>query len=726
MYPSVRPGRPSPLGATYDGAGVNFALFSQHATAVELCLFDARNVESRIRLTERSAYVWHVYVPEIAPGQRYGFRVHGPYEPARGHRFNPYKLVVDPYARAFDGKVDYNGAVYGFQRTPRVDETVRDERDSARAVPKSVVVDTSFDWRGDTPPAVPWRDTVIYEMHVKGFTKRMPGVPQEHRGTYLGLASPNAIAHLRDLGITAVELLPVHETQDEAAVSARGMTNYWGYNTLGFFAPEQRYASQRGAQVAEFKEMVRALHAAGIKVILDVVYNHLSEGDRIGPTVAFRGLDNAVYYRLTRADLTVYEDFTGCGNSLNARHPQSLKLMMDSLRYWVTEMHVDGFRFDLASTLAREEHDVDKLGSFFDILHQDPMLSEVKLIAEPWDLGAGGYQVGNFPVLWSEWNGKYRDAVRRFFTGDEAILGELGYRLTGSSDLFEDDGRDPHASINFVTAHDGFTLRDLVTYTKKRNLANGEGNRDGWDDNLGDNCGVEGETTDENVRALRARQQRNMLTVLFLSQGVPMLTSGDEMGKTQLGNNNPYCLDTEVSWLDWELSPDREALLAFTRDLLRFRREHPVFRREHFFSGTRVHGSASKDIVWFRADGHEMEARDWSEPALPFLGLLIAGDALSSTDDRGALVCDDSFLLLLSSHSEKVRVELPAALWGDSWEVVLDTTRETFAPAYERLQACRAREHLEMAPRSVLVLRRVLPASGSWRAPAPPSAQPGP
>jgi isoamylase len=713
MYPTVRKGRPSPLGATYDGDGVNFALFSEHAIAVELCLYDAHNAETRVRLKERSAFVWHAYIPGIVPGQRYGYRVHGVYDPARGHKFNPAKLLIDPYARAFDGKVDYRAPIYGFVRSPRVDETLRDDRDSAWGVPKSVVVDSIFDWQGDAQPNVPWRDTVIYEMHLKGFTKRMPGVPENVRGTYLGLASKAAIAHLLELGVTAVELLPVHEAMDEAAISTRGMTNYWGYNTLGFFAPDQRYASQCGAQVTEFKEMVRALHAAGIEVILDVVYNHLSEGDRAGPTVAFRGLDNAVYYRLAKDDLRVYEDFTGCGNSLDARAPQALKLVMDSLRYWVTEMHVDGFRFDLASTLARETHDVDKLGAFFDIVHQDPVLSGVKLIAEPWDLGPGGYQVGNFPVIWAEWNGKFRDAIRRFFTGDEAVVGELGYRLTGSSDLFQDDGRDPHASVNFVTAHDGFTLRDLVTYTRKRNLANGEGNRDGWDGNLSDNCGVEGETKDEAVRTLRARQQRNLLTILFLSQGVPMLTSGDELGKTQAGNNNPYCLDNEISWLDWDLTPEKQALLAFTRDLVRFRREHPVFRRERFFSGKSVLGSSSKDIAWFRADGREMEARDWREPALPFLALLVAGDALAYEDDCGAPVCDDSFLLLLSSHSERVRVELPSAAWGDSWEAVIDTTHAVFGGG----GLFRASAHVEMAPRQVLVLRRVFPISGSWRAP---------
>ncbi|MFO0679314.1 MAG: glycogen debranching protein GlgX [Polyangiaceae bacterium] len=713
MSAKTRPGRAHPLGATYDGHGVNFAVFSEYGTRVELCLFDADGRETRVDLPERTLHVFHGYVPGIRPGQRYGFRVHGAYEPLRGDRFNPKKLLVDPYACAFEGKVDYDAPIYGFAREAGPASDVMDIQDDAAGIPKSIVVDGTFDWGGDAPPEIPWQSTVVYEVHVKGFTKTHPGVPEELRGTYEGMASDAAIAHFRSLGVTTIELLPVHEIMDEPALAKRGMTNYWGYNTLGYFAPEQRYARKPGDQVDEFKRMVKKLHAAGIEVVLDVVYNHSSEGGHDGPTVSFRGLDNRVYYRLNEADPRLYADYTGCGNSLNTLHPQTLKLIMDSLRYWVTEMHVDGFRFDLASTLGRERHEVDRLSAFFDIIHQDPVLSRTKLIAEPWDLGEGGYQVGNFPVLWTEWNGKYRDTVRRFWKGDVGALGDLGFRLTGSSDLFQAGGRHAHASINFVTAHDGFTLRDLVTYEKKRNLENGEGNRDGWDDNIAWNCGVEGETDDEAIRELRARQQRNFLATLVLSQGVPMLTSGDEISKTQRGNNNPYCQDNERSWVDWTLDAAQEEQRDFVRALLGLRASHPVFRRKDFFRGELVRGSARKDIAWFRADGKEMGFKDWVEPKEPFLALLLAGDALDARDSYGVPVVDDTFLLVMNGSASPKSVVLPGNVWGDRWAPVVDTR----SPTLGLDDAFDSGDTFEMESHSLVVFVRVAPASGSWRAP---------
>jgi len=720
MALTVRPGRHAPLGATYDGEGVNFAVFSEHAAGMDLCLFDAQGVETRLSLREKSAHVWHCYVPGVRPGQRYGFRAKGPYDPKIGLRFNEHKLLVDPYALAVEGRVDYQAAVFAYVGAPQkglagtaaaLDESIADTRDSAPGVPKSIVTDSRFDWEGDRPPRVPWADTVLYETHVKGLTATHPEVPEAIRGTYLGLAHPAIIQHLRLLGITSVELLPIHEHMDEWSVSARGMTNYWGYSTLAFLAPGQRFATKPGAQVTEFKAMVKALHRAGIEVVLDVVYNHTGEGDQLGPTVSLRGLDNATYYRLRADDRARYEDYTGCGNSLNMLHAQSLKLVMDSLRYWVTEMHVDGFRFDLASTLARESGAVDKMSAFFDIIHQDPILSNVKLIAEPWDLGDGGYQVGNFPVLWTEWNGRYRDAVRNFWTGQTWTIAEMGYRLTGSSDLYEDDGRHPHASINFVTAHDGFTLRDLVSYEKKRNAANGEGNRDGMDHNASWNCGVEGETSDPAIRALRLRQQRNFLVLLALSQGVPMIASGDELGKTQGGNNNAFVQDNPVSWIDWDLDEERSALLAFNQALFAFRRRHPVFRRPGFFKGQRVDDSELKDIVWFHPTGREMLPLDWSKPDSCAIALLLSGDALDWRDAAGEAVIDDSFLLLVNGSRTPITFALPTRDWGTRWALRIDTRHA--AMIHEGVHEAGARVTLDQ--NTMMVLKRVLPGRGSWR-----------
>ena len=603
----LKPGRSHPLGATLDPAGVNFAVFSRNATRLELCLFNELGEEERLPMRAGAAHVWHLYVEGAGNGQRYGYRAHGPYEPARGHRFNAYKLLVDPYARALAGKVDYRAPVAGYAPPvpgEKASDLVLDVRDDAWGVPRSVVVDPSFDWEGDQPPEIPWPDTVLYELQVKSFTRRHKLVPSELRGTYLGVASDATIAHLKSIGVTAVELMPVHEATDEISVARRGMTNYWGYSTLGFFAPDQRFSTRpadHGSQVREFKEMVEAAPPrAGSEVVLDVVYNHTCEGDRFGPTLSFRGLDNAAYYRLAPDDLGRYVDFSGCGNTLNVTEPQTLKLIMDSLRYWVLEMHVDGFRFDLAPTLARDLEHMDKLSAFFDIIHQDPVLSVVKLIAEPWDLGTQGYQVGNFPVLWSEWNGRYRDTVRRFWLGDRSRVGDLGYRLTGSSDLYGDDGRRPHASINFITAHDGMTLRDLVSYSKKHNEANGERNEDGTTDDASFNFGVEGETSDPEILRARARQQRNLLATLLVSQGVPMIYSGDEIGRTQRGNNNAYVQDNLVSWLDWDLDPPRRELLAFVQRLAALRRAHPSFRRRAFLRGEPIGRTSMKDATWLR------------------------------------------------------------------------------------------------------------------------------
>lgn len=672
MEYTLRPGHSFPLGATPDPNGVNFAVYSAHGTGVDLCLFDDQDRETRLPLRERTAHVYHGHVEGLRAGQRYGYRVFGPYEPKNGHRFNPNKLLVDPYARAVDGKVSYAHPVFGYARESGHDDLVPSLEDSAAGVPRSVVVDTSgFDWGADAPPDVDWGDTVVYEAHVKGLTMLHPGVPPELRGTYEGLAHPAVIKHLVGLGVTTVELLPVHEHADEHSLFTRGLTNYWGYSTLSYFAPSARFARVPGCQVDEFRTMVKGLHAAGLEVVLDVVYNHTCEGDRLGPTLSLRGFDNRSYYRLKRGDLREYEDFTGCGNTLDMQCPQSLKLVMDSLRYFVTELHVDGFRFDLASTLAREFQSVDKMSAFFDIIHQDPVISRVKLIAEPWDLGEGGYQVGNFPVLWTEWNGRYRDTVRRFWTGDKSQVGDMGFRLTGSSDLYERDGRHPQASINFLTAHDGFTLRDLVSYERKRNFDNREENRDGTDDNASWNCGVEGETEDPEVHALRARQARNLMLTLGLSLGVPMLTAGDELWKTQRGNNNPYAQDNAISWVDWGPTAEGDEQLAFSRCVFELRARHPVFRRRRFLRG--VKAGLAPDVAWFRPDGAEMTGTDWSAPQAPLVAWLLAGDALAYQDERGAPVEDDTFLVVMSSCREASTFTLPRAEWGKKWTLVLDT-----------------------------------------------------
>ena len=678
----VWPGQPYPLGATWDGAGVNFALFSENATAVDLCLFerpDGAGEIPTIRLTEQTDQVWHIYLPEARPGQLYGYRVHGPYAPEEGHRFNPAKLLLDPYAKAIAGIIRWSDALFSYTIGHPEADLSRDTRNSAADLPKCVVVDPAFSWGDDTRLRTPWHKTLIYELHVKGFTARHPEVPPALRGTYAGLTCPAVIDYLCTLGITAVELMPVQQFVADKHLVDQGLTNYWGYNTIGFFAPGACYASTDilGQQVTEFKTMVKTLHREGIEVILDVVYNHTGEGNHLGPTLCFRGIDNAAYYRLMADNRRYYMDYTGCGNTLNMTHPCTLQLIMDSLRYWVLEMHVDGFRFDLASTLARELHEVDRLGAFFDIIHQDPVLSQVKLIAEPWDLGEGGYQVGNFPILWAEWNAAYRDTVRRFWKGDGNQVGGLAFRLTGSSDLYEWGGRRPHASINYVTAHDGFTLHDLVSYNEKYNTANGEGNQDGSNENLSWNCGVEGPTDDPVILALRARQQRNFLATLFLSQGVPMLLAGDELGRTQRGNNNAYCQDNELSWVDWTLDRPRREFLAFTRRLIQVFHQHPVLRRRKFFHGRQIRGAEVQDLAWFRPDGQEMSDDDWHNPQARWLGLQLAGDAIEEVDARGNRIVDDTLLLLLNAHHEPVTFLLPTSRPPVRWEVVLDTRNTT-------------------------------------------------
>ena len=675
----VWPGKPYPLGATWDGEGVNFALFSENASGVELCLFDdprAKQESHRIRLEERTDQIWHVYIPGLWPGQHYGYRVQGPYEPAEGHRFNPNKLLIDPYAKSIAGLIEWSDAMFGYPIGHPDADLAFDERDNAGNVPKCVVIDSAFTWGGDRPLKTPWEKTIIYEAHVKGMTARHPEVPDHMRGTYSGLTTPAIIDHLVNLGVTAIELLPVHHFVRDKHLADRGLTNYWGYNTMGFFAPDIRYAVSpiRGRHVREFKTMVKTLHSAGIEVILDVVYNHTAEGNHLGPTLSFRGIDNASYYRLVADDKRYYMDYTGCGNTLNVTHPRTLQLIMDSLRYWVTEMHVDGFRFDLAAALARELHEVDRLSAFFDILHQDPILSQVKLIAEPWDLGEGGYQVGNFPVGWAEWNGKYRDTIRRYVKGDGGQVAELGYRLTGSSDLYAASGRRPFASVNFITAHDGFTLHDLVSYNHKHNEANGEQNRDGTDDNLSWNCGVEGPTNGRTILELRERQKRNFLAILFLSQGIPMLCGGDEIGRTQRGNNNAYCQDNDISWFDWQLDQPRRDLLEFTRNLIALRKQHPVLRRRRFFQGRHIRGSEVKDLAWFRPDGKEMTDEDWDRGFVRSLALRLAGDAIEETDEQGRRLIDDTLLILLNAHHEPLDFTLPAHKRGVRWQSVLDTS----------------------------------------------------
>jgi isoamylase len=700
------PGRPYPLGATWDGGGTNFSVFSEHAEGVELCLFDEEDNETTVQMTSRRALNWHCYLPDVGPGQRYGFRVHGPYAPVEGHRFNPAKLLIDPYAKAIDGVVDWAHDANVLPYVPTGDEDADleiDDEDDAAAMPKSVVIDDAFFWEGDRAPRIPFAETIIYETHVKGFTMKHPGVREDLRGTYAGLASDEAVAYLLDLGVTAVELLPVHHISDESHLAERGLRNYWGYSTIGYFAPHCEYSASgcRGEQVREFKGMVKALHRAGIEVILDVVYNHTAEGNHLGPMLSFKGVDNAAYYRLVPDDPRHYMDFTGTGNSLNPVQPSVLRLIMDSLRYWVSECHVDGFRFDLASALAREFFDVDRLSAFFDVIHQDPVLSQVKLIAEPWDVGPGGYQVGNFPVLWSEWNGVYRDTMRDYWRGFSSC-GEFANRLSGSSDLYESDGREPFASINFITAHDGFTLRDLVSYNDKHNEANLEDNQDGTDDNRSWNCGAEGETEDQEILALRGRQHRNFLTTLMVSQGTPMLLGGDERGRTQFGNNNAWCQDTEISWYAWHDTPQARELHEFTRRLIRLRHEHPVLRREAFLRGDELMGSGLPDVWWFRPDGRKMISRDW-QSGEPVLGMFLNGNEIPTPGPHGEEIVDDSFLLLFNAFSEDRVFMLPRRRFGAQWDLELSTADPTAQPGSARYAA---RAEVSVMSRSIVILKR--------------------
>jgi isoamylase len=675
MQRKVLPGSPYPLGAKAHRRGTNFALYSEHATGVSVCFFDESGKQTDcIPLHERTAFVWHGFLLDIKPGQLYGFRVEGPWEPEKGYRFNPNKVLVDPYAEAIFGKVDWKAPIFPYDLASG-DDLKRDDRDSAAGVPKSVVVEHRFNWGDDCPPQTPLADSVIYELHVKGFSERNLNVPKPLRGTYAGLAHKASIDYLKALGITAVELMPIHEMVDDGHLIDRGLKNYWGYNTLGYFAPAARYSSSgdRGGQVAEFKKMVKALHAAGIEVILDVVYNHTCEGNHLGPMLSFKGICNTTYYRTKEDDPRYYMDYTGTGNSLNVRHPQVLKLIMDSLRYWVTEMHVDGFRFDLAATLARELHDVDKLGGFFDTIHQDPTLADVKLIAEPWDVGDGGYQVGNFPVLWAEWNGKYRDTVRRFWKGDAGQLSDFAYRLTGSSDLYQHDGRKPYASINFITAHDGFTLCDLVSYNEKHNEANGDNNTDGESNNNSWNMGAEGPTEDPAINAMRERQIRNFLATLLLSQGVPMISGGDEFARSQRGNNNGYCQDNELTWYDWKLDDSRKRLMEFTRKLVKLRLTHPNLHRRKFFQDRTIRNSVVRDIAWYSPDGNEMPESSWNTEWTRSMGMMLNGKTLQVADEEGNPLEDDSFLILVNASHEGVEFTLPPVPNGSPWCQVMDT-----------------------------------------------------
>lgn len=704
----VWPGRPYPLGATYDGAGTNFALFSEVAERVELCLFDADGTETRITLPEVDAFVWHAYVPTLGPGQRYGYRVHGPYDPPAGHRCNPNKLLLDPYSKAIDGTFRWNQSLFGYVFG---DPDSRNDDDSAASMPKAVVINPYFDWGNDRPPSHQYADSVIYEAHVKGLTQTHPGIPEHLRGTYAAVAHPAMIEHLNSIGITAIELMPVHHFANDSTLIEKGLSNYWGYNTISFFAPDPKYSSatSAGGQVQEFKAMVRTLHEAGIEVILDVVYNHTAEGNHLGPTLSMRGIDNAAYYRLVDNDKRYYMDHTGTGNSLNVGHPHSLQLIMDSLRYWVIEMHIDGFRFDLAATLAREFYEVDRLATFFELVQQDPTVSQVKLIAEPWDVGPGGYQVGNFPPQWTEWNGKYRDTVRDFWRGEPATLDEFAYRLSGSADLYEHTARRPVASINFVTAHDGFTLRDLVSYNEKHNEANGEDNNDGESHNRSWNCGVEGPTEDPGINELRGRQQRNFLTTLLLSQGVPMICHGDELGRTQNGNNNGYCQDNELTWINW--ADADTGLLEFTRAVSALRANHPVFRRRRFFSGKPVgrrgeHGLA--DIAWFAPDGSEMTEEDWGASFAKSVAVFLNGQGIPDRDLRGQRVFDDSFFLCFNAHHEPLEFTLPPAAFGGVWRTAVYTGACPPAPVKEMHAAVT----LAVDARSVVVLQAVTASNG--------------
>ncbi|MFB3902065.1 MAG: glycogen debranching protein GlgX [Acidobacteriota bacterium] len=668
----VWPGSPYPLGASYDGTGTNFSLFSEIAERVELCLFDESGAETRVNLPEVTGYCWHAYLPDVLPGQRYGFRVHGPWNPGGGHRCCAAKLLLDPYSKAIDGPVQWNEAVFTYHFSDP--NGALNDADSAPYMPKSVVISPFFDWGTDRLPHIPWNETIVYETHVKGFSRLHPDIPERIRGTYEALAHPVALKHFAHLGVTAVELLPAHHFVHDSHLLERGLRNYWGYNSIGYLAVHNEYSAgnQAGRQVQEFKQMVKTLHQEGIEVILDVVYNHTAEGNHMGPTLCFKGIDNAAYYRLVQNDRQYYMDYTGTGNSLNMRHPHVLQLIMDSLRYWVTEMHVDGFRFDLAATLARELHDVDRLSAFFDLIQQDPIVSQVKLIAEPWDVGEGGYQVGNFPPAWSEWNGRYRDTIRDYWRGEGAALGDFAYRLTGSPDLYEMTGRRPYASVNFVTAHDGFTLRDLVSYNDKHNEANGESNRDGESHNRSWNCGVEGPTDDPNVNRLRGQQQRNFLSTLLLSQGIPMVLGGDEMGRTQYGNNNAYCQDNQISWYKWE-EKDQD-LIDFVSEVVRLRREHPALHRRRWFHGRPIHGVA--DIAWLKPNGEEMTDQDWTQAAISkSLGVYLNGQALNYTDERGELIVDETFLLFFNAHYEPLNFTFPPESWGKRWQKILDTTK---------------------------------------------------
>ncbi|MGI8424445.1 MAG: glycogen debranching protein GlgX [Chloroflexota bacterium] len=707
----VQEGYPYPLGATWDGGGVNFALFSEHGTGVDLCLFDktfGRSESARIPMKGPTDHVWHAYLPEVRPGQLYGYRVGGPYEPERGLRFNHHKLLIDPYAKAIAGPIDWSNAMFGYPMDGGDDNDLQlDTSDSARGIPKCVVTEPEFSWGDDRPPRTPWPSTVIYEAHVRGLTNCHPEIPERLRGTYAGMADHRMIDYLRGLGVTALELMPVHHFVHDKQLVDRGLRNYWGYNSIGYFAPDSRYSASgaEGGQVSEFKTMVRRLHQAGIEVIIDVVYNHTAEGNHCGPTLSLRGIDNWAYYRLTE-DQRFYMDYTGTGNTLNMLHPRTVQLIMDSLRYWVLEMHVDGFRFDLAATLARELHEVDRLSSFFDIIHQDPVLSQVKLIAEPWDVGEGGYQVGNFPVLWAEWNGKYRDSVRRFWRGEPGQVAELGYRLTGSSDLYAHNGRKPYASINFVTAHDGFTLYDLVSYNEKHNEANGEGNEDGSDDNLSWNCGVEGPSDDPLLLELRARQMRNFLTTLLVSQGVPMLLHGDEVARTQQGNNNVYCQDNETAWQRWDSSPPQREQLEWTRRVLAVRAAHPLLRRRDYFRGRPIRGGGTTDISWLRRDGEEMSEEQWNNQNLRTLGLWLAGNAADLLDERGNRAVDDTLVILMNSSPEAVRFRLPPAPGSERWTLVLDTERPGAA---EGSRSFRGGGTYRLGPRSMALLKHATP-----------------
>ncbi len=702
----IWPGEPYPLGATWDGEGVNFTLFAQNAEAVELCFFDKEDPSketSRLRLTEQTHQIWHAYLPGIGPGQLYGYRVYGPFAPEAGHRFNPNKLLLDPYAKAVSGTVNWDDAIFGYIIGHEAMDLSFSEADSGPFVPKAVVVDPRFDWGDDKAPQTPLHNSVIYEMHVKGFTAQHPAVPPDLRGTYAGLNTPEVLDYLQKLGITAVELMPIHHFVSDRHLVEKDLTNYWGYNSIGFFAPDARYASGgvMGQQVNEFKEMVKAFHSAGIEVILDVVYNHTAEGNHLGPTLSFRGIDNAAYYRLVQDDPRYYMDYTGTGNTLNMMQPNVLQLIMDSLRYWVTEMHVDGFRFDLAAALARELHEVDQLGAFFDIIHQDPIISQVKLIAEPWDLGEGGYLVGKFPPGWTEWNGAYRDVLRDYWRGEDSTLAEFAYRFTGSSDLYGPSGRRPTASINFITAHDGFTLNDLVSYNERHNDDNYDPGG-GEDHNRSWNCGAEGPTDDPEINALRARQKRNMLTTLLLSQGVPMLLAGDEQGRTQHGNNNTYCQDSQIAWHDWEHID--EDLLEFTRFLIHFRREHPVFRQRGWFQGMSIRGSDVHDIGWFTPEGNEMSDESWTIGFAKSLAVFLNGNALRHPDRHGNRVTDDSFYVMFNAHYEALPFTLPPEDWGQRWEKVFDTANDRPTASDEQFTQG---DSVPVEARSVVVLRHV-------------------